>query len=611
MAIIDVRIPEWVQIGKKQVKQQVTIIPRSSYINAGPGPTDTVPAALTPGEQVVPREAVQAAGGPQGVQQAINEKIAPRGIMLGGQPKAVGEDMPPQGQQAGYSTRGICGYSSVTIPGGPVLPTTNEPQKEPSIAIPGGPTMPGNPIIPRTIKMTAPTLSTVSKPATGIFAAPTGISAAPTSTQSAPAVPQIQQQSAPQPTPATPPSTNLTPAQTAPAVRGIVQPNANYAQQQLQNPFYSSIRQDAMEAMQKQRAAQNIVQNQQLAEAGISPTSTIGRVGAAEQGVAAEQAAGQAVQGINTQAMQNIRQDAVNSANAKIAAGDYAGANQDLANIGQPTIDFSKVEDAKRSENLIGMANRLTEIAKNMDPNDPHTKTLLAEAGKYQLQAYKLIGGTDFDMTALNKAFDDISSGNETSPEATALYGHVLPTVLNYFTQDTKGQAALDDIKASPTASKVVTDAMNGDEAAATEFGRIARAQFNLGAGGSEALDPADEAILKKYGLYRTTSDMTTGNKIELTHSDLSGNAHKQTRKGMFNDYYNVPQLDEAYDNKKKVLYNGVEYDVIERIHLQSVGVGGWQHVDYQLRASDGSKIYVTTKDGVTEVHQGFLPIAR
>ena len=587
MAIIDVRIPEWVQIGKKQVKQQVTIIPRSSYINAGPGPTDTVPAALTPGEQVVPREAVQAAGGPQGVQQAINEKIAPRGIMLGGQPKAVGEDMPPQGQQAGYSTRGICGYSSVTIPGGPVLPTTK----------------------PATGIFAAPT--GIFAAPTGISAAPTGISAAPTSTQSAPAVPQIQQQSAPQPTPATPPSTNLTPAQTAPAVRGIVQPNANYAQQQLQNPFYSSIRQDAMEAMQKQRAAQNIVQNQQLAEAGISPTSTIGRVGAAEQGVAAEQAAGQAVQGINTQAMQNIRQDAVNSANAKIAAGDYAGANQDLANIGQPTIDFSKLEDAKRSENLIGMANGLTEIAKNMDPNDPHTKTLLAEAGKYQLQAYKLIGGTDFDMTALNKAFDDISSGNETSPEATALYGHVLPTVLNYFTQDTKGQAALDDIKASPTASKVVTDAMNGDEAAATEFGRIARAQFNLGAGGSEALDPADEAILKKYGLYRTTSDMTTGNKIELTYSDLSGNAHKQTRKGMFNDYYNVPQLDEAYDNKKKVLYNGVEYDVIERIHLQSVRVGRWQHVDYQLRASDGSKIYVTTKDGVTEVHQGFLSIAR
>jgi hypothetical protein len=350
MAIIDVRIPEWVQIGKKQVKQQVTIIPRSSYINAGPGPTDTVPAALTPGEQVVPREAVQAAGGPQGVQQAINEKIAPRGIMLGGQPKAVGEDMPPQGQQAGYSTRGICGYSSVTIPDGPVLPTTNEWKM---------------------LLLPKEKLSTVSKPATGIFAAPTGISAAPTSTQSAPAVPQIQQQSAPQPTPATPPSTNLTPAQTAPAVRGIVQPNANYAQQQLQNPFYSSIRQDAMEAMQKQRAAQNIVQNQQLAEAGISPTSTIGRVGAAEQGVAAEQAAGQAVQGINTQAMQNIRQDAVNSANAKIAAGDYAGANQDLANIGQPTIDFSKVEDAKRSENIFATAKGLEEIAQSLDPHDP------------------------------------------------------------------------------------------------------------------------------------------------------------------------------------------------------------------------------------------------
>jgi hypothetical protein len=583
--IQNVTIPEWTQIGKNKVRQQVTIIPRSTYMNQGPGPTDVVPAMLTPGEMVMPREAVAAAGGPQGVQQAINQRIAPRGITLGGNPKLVGEDFAPQGAQpAGYSSecmaRGVRGYSSVPVYRDPL----------------GG--------VPQTYSLSGNgSAQTTTQPQAATSANQTGITSnSPTGISSAPAATGITIPKATQPAAQTATAISIQPASNA--TRGIVKPQTNYVENQLSNPFYTNVRQNTMEEMQKQRAAQNVLQNQQLAEAGISPTSAIGRVGIAEQNVAAENAAGQAIEGINEQAMQNVHEDALNSANAMIQAGDYAGANQILSNVGSPTIDFSKVEDAKRSENLIGIATSLEDVAKNMAPGETRN-AILKQAAQSRLHAYQLVGGTDYDLGAIQSAFDQYGSGDVESPEVKELFGHVIPTVIDYFSNSQEGVSAMKDIKLSPKALAVVQAAMNGDEDAAETFGAIAGAIYNRNTIGSEGLGESDTQILKDYDLYRTTNQLTGADRIELADDELVGKADKLKRKGVRNDIFQLDKLEVAYANKKKVMIDGIEYTITNRKKHEDtprgvLGIGAeWRYTTYTLEAPDGNKKTISTKNGV------------
>lgn len=637
-------IPEWVQFGKKQVKQQMTVIPRSTMVNQGPGPTDTVPAMLTPGEQVIPREMVQAAGGPQGVQQAINERTAPRGISMGGQPKAVGEDAAPQDQPAGYSSCGVRGYSTdwwkvgrtVLNPASLLIPSPkkikgintstvfNPANPSPSVTSPsnnspetdigvigGGPTGESLTTIPSNgngvLNSIIPSAKTTSDD---------GVSVRTTSTDKpstvAPTVkpginiPGISQIKPTVTNPTTAQSSNQVPAyQPTAGTKGIVDPNKNYVQQQLENPFYAGLRQDAMEAMQKQQAAQGIVQNQRMAEAGIDSGSTIGRVGAAELAVGAEQAAGQAVSELNKDAMANIRSDAKAAATAAITAGDYEKANQLLADTGNPTIDFSKVDAAKRSENNLEAAKGLEELAKSLDPNDPMVQTLLGQSGKLRVQAYSLVGNTDFDPEAVLKGLDDLGKGVTDSPEATALYTHVLEPIKTYFTEDSQGQSDMELIKASTTAdadgmtaSDIVKKAMEGDEAAQKRFGAISRALFNNTYGSSTNINDYDRAILDTYGLYQNDRKKAGLNPsvLELEFADLSGavaERRKPKGRGTHNDYWYLPKLEQALTEEKPISYDGVKYTVTGKRRKDDSASG--TYFDYYLLGENGDERTITT----------------
>jgi hypothetical protein len=203
------------------------------------------------------------------------------------------------------------------------------------------------------------------------------------------------------------------------------------------------------------------------------------------------------------------------------------------------------------------------------------------------------------------KGFDDLGTGNETTPEANALYNHVLTPVLNFFTEDTQGQSALKTISTATvedengkTAADIVSAAVAGDEKSAELFGEIARALYNNREGTSTVLSDYDRNLLKKYGLYQTDTQKTSMGGIELTFSDLSGKARLVTQRGSgtSNDYYTVSSLEQALAEKKPVSYDGIEYTVESKQHKDDSGPG--TYYDYILVDANGNKKTVSTKGG-------------
>jgi hypothetical protein len=591
MSIISITTPDWLQqmqMNQNGIPQQMTVIPRQQFMkqNQGPGPTDTIPAKLTPGEMVVPRTAVQAAGGPQGVQQALNQKTAPRGISLTNA-HTVDQEAPPPARGFDYGSVNtvaapVAGYARGTVQPQqvtrgqyqyPTAPGTDPAQEIARrmgiVQLP--PVMPQVPQAPQgrergfaggtiydksgnviskgdssgragvlvsgslpTNSTTQTSTTTGTGTGTGTIYDPAGnvlqqgspsgragvlvsgslpgTTPAATTTTPTSANPYIYNPSAQAPSlvphaPAIPNISQSTLAPISPAIRGVVNPQANAYQQALNSPLYQAPRNQIRADLGASAQAQNIGLEQQLAQQGVQAGSGAARAGLASQAADQETAAGKALASYNQQAMQSIHDDMATQMQAAIDAGDYASANQLIANSGGKPIDFTNMENQRRNGQLTQAANdMLTTAATLLSSSDPATRALgtamSASAMTMKTQAWEALGSVQFDKTALEGAIAKMGSAEYDNPAVQALVGHAAPTILDW--AQNAPNSAMAGLSVNTYGKDLMGAAKQGDAAAVESLGNL------MGIAWRNAhqypISADEKAALEYYGIYQDYS---------------------------------------------------------------------------------------------------------
>jgi hypothetical protein len=561
---------------------------------------------------------MDAAGGPSGVQDALNQKLAPQGISLQGPAFGAGQDslmQPQQKQPYGY-LNGTCGtptygYASGTTGG----LTINDPKKlTDQLQQQLAPPAPTTGLLPQQQGATAATptarlatrVDPIADAVKGMKSATSAkFASSPAPAAIAPVSDTLTLPSA-NPAPTTPAPATQAPAPAAPAAIQPVAPapQTNYVQQQLANPINQALRQDTMQQIQKQQGANDIIQGQKLAEAGVDPNSAAGRTAMMEQQVAREDTTGQAVADLNKQAMSTMKSDAVNTANAQIAAGDYEGANKTLASVGQAPIDFTQVKSHEAQGNDNAIADYFDGLAKAATANgdDTTAQAMTKLSSQYRTKGFQAVMGADFDPGIVTKALDDIEAGSKT-PEATALH-QTADTVHSFFANDPAGQSALATVIDAPELQGVLSSATSGDAASAHELGDVLRAvynQENLGLNPENPLSQHDVDILEKYGLTSTAAQRAGTATVNLG-DDIGGSVQNEKRHaGVSGNFQYSQTLKNAKDTNTPVTYNGKQYKVV-KTYDGLPGAGRKSYVEYVLVSPDGDIKMMTTRYGTLQV---------
>jgi hypothetical protein len=179
--------------------------------------------------------------------------------------------------------------------------------------------------------------------------------------------------------------------------------------------------------MQAQAAAQNIAGAQDLAQRGIkgAAASTL----TAEQKAQQESAQAKTVGDMATQAAERQRSDIGTQAAAALTAGDYAGYNKMMQQLGAPGVDFT-------NKNSMDVANDLLNTAQTLAQSNPTlAAALTTQAEQLKGSVYKALTGTTIDPAALSTAISSIGSAQYQTPEAQALVGKsgVLDSTLSWY----------------------------------------------------------------------------------------------------------------------------------------------------------------------------------
>jgi len=589
MSILNISTPSWIS------QQQRTIIPRSALMQR-PGqmgspapmpmqgamsqpnmntqahdPRDKVPAMLRRGEEVITPEIKDAVGGREGMVEALNSKLKPKGLALKLNRPPVGEETTEQ--QMAQGTMDVQGYARGTAqlmpqptyyPGGITtdLNTNNLNQNMPynqkrvqqqtfsqgtmgicykgrkgyqvgtmgisRTAIPQSASVPGTTAIPLT-SSTAPTSSTFDWTANSTsFSLPgipkppapiplsNAINTNPTTTATTAAA-----------TPAT--TTNTTGA--APAVSNATQGIGFQVQPITSSAYFKTQEQSAREALQKQGGVAAMQSAENLAQQGI------GQQSAASKTAAAEQAAGTQsnIAGMETQLAQTAQAqqqaDVQNTINLAMQTGDWGSVNAALTSVGQQPINFTNLENARQQGNLMGVSNDMLSIAQQMSTSNipgagALAETLSQQAMTLRTQAYSTVAGVNYDPTTINQAASQLAQGSYASPEAQAITNVVYPVIESFANTDPAASRFYNGMEGTVAGATLLQQAQAGNSNAVSQLGTLTTLAYYM-VYAPESLTASDIATLQQYGGYTdytSTPSAEVGGEIGALPSQGSEN---------------------------------------------------------------------------------------
>jgi hypothetical protein len=199
-----------------------------------------------------------------------------------------------------------------------------------------------------------------------------------------------------------------------------------------------------------------------------------------------------------------------NQISAKVSAGDYDGANQLLQNAGLAPIDFTKVKAGETRQVISDIQGIIDNLGPDADPN-----VITALSGlqtTVMSQAWKALGidsatstitnadGTTTTVADLLKNID-----NPTEPQTVQTIAKMTSSTED-FLNTPEGDTAIEQLAESSAWNGLYERATAGDEAAATEMGRVFGAARALQAHMTDQLNlprARDKGAPRKYGIWR------------------------------------------------------------------------------------------------------------
>jgi hypothetical protein len=227
-----------------------------------------------------------------------------------------------------------------------------------------------------------------------------------------------------------------------------------------------------------------------------------------------------------------------NLLNAKVAAGDFEGANQVLQQQGLSTIDWSKIKAGEYRQVLDDINGLIDTLGENADPN------VIAQLAGIQAgvmgQIWKAFGvdSANGTMTAPDGAQVTLPSivsniDNPTDPQTVQTVARITGGV-DTFLNTTEGSVVIEQLSGNSRWDSLYTRAKDGDLAAAKEMGEVLGAAMTnnayLTVSGSDAPKAWQKALLEKYDIWREPeADAATVNtkvisiKDKLMNGDING----------------------------------------------------------------------------------------
>ena len=567
MGFLKMTTPDWVQteIDKKQIPQQRTIMPQSTFMGGQPtglrapqrpgqpdmdysNRQDYIPATLRSGEEVIPPEIVKALGGRDAFIATLNERL-PHGLrMTGGRGPVQGGDA----ENASIDGTLKLAQPSPSVQGPPLpqpgaqqqpqtqpgTPQTS-PQGQPEGMACGGTVMQkeyrggyarGTTGLSFRSHMAKGTPEIGTEPSAypgGITMnareKPVGSIASPnmrrgyadgTSTVTPNSKPTIPTINAPPPVSTTAqkttiPTTSTTTSTVPNGTTGAGMTTLPFTQSQ----YYKGPAKAATEALQKTGAVQTAQLKQGEAQAGVDQNSAQGRTAAAE--LASSQ--GSQMASTQSQIAQNAQAQIQTQLNQAMQlayqSGDWGSVNKILTSTGAPAIDFSNLENQRQAGNLGAMAQSLFNLSQSItgtDATSVATKAALAQeaTGLIGTQAKTLLG-SQFDSNQLSTAIANIQAGQTSDPVTQAFIDHVATVPAQWATNTIAGSGFTDSLENGSAGATLLTQAENGDAGAVQTLAHLTTLAmsnfYNQGAG----LSASDKALLQQYGVYTDWSKVS------------------------------------------------------------------------------------------------------
>jgi hypothetical protein len=556
MSILKISTPSWISQGqtpKQPVEQQRTIIPAQKYaqglqLNQG-NKTDSVPAMLRPGEEVITPETTQAMGGRDQLMDALNTKLRPRGLSLsggqgpvqGGKPESQFTEGTAGGMRSAYrgGTIGISyrqGYAKGTqqpfqtspsfIPGGVTMnsstpgiqsmPPTDFSRKKLAGGTAGVPRM-----IDQVQSLITGGVSDRAKEEASEAVAPTKTTTAVASPVVLPKVPQVPQ--TPETTNAT--DTTASPGVTAAPISNQVKGIGFQVTPLTQSAYYKEPAMRLTETLQKQNAVANQQQAQNLAQQSVPATSAAAHTLTAEQQANQESNMVGAQAQIAESAANKIQSDLKNTMQMAYNTGNWETVNKILASTGQQPIDFTNLEKDRQAGNLTGVAQNLITMANSITGTDAGsitTKAALMQEGMGLIStSAKTVLGAQYNPESLSNAVTNIQSGNVTDPATQAFITHVAPTISSWVTDTVGGQTftSLLEDNSNPAGLQLSQKAASGDEQAIATLSTLAvyaAARASGGLNDNSTATKRARALLVQYGVdidFNTISNVENVNQ--------------------------------------------------------------------------------------------------
>jgi hypothetical protein len=227
-----------------------------------------------------------------------------------------------------------------------------------------------------------------------------------------------------------------------------------------------------------------------------------------------------------------------NLLNAKVAAGDFEGANQLLQQQGLPPIDWTKIKAGEFRQVLDDIDSLIDTLGPDADPN------VIAQFAGIQAgvmgQIWKAWGvdSANGTMTAPGGAQVTLPSivsniDNPTDPQTVQTVARISDAT-DTFLNTTEGSVVMEQLGGNGSWDSLYTRAKDGDTAAAQEMGAVLGAAMTNNAYMTDptaaAPTASQKALLEKYGVWREKeADTATINakslsiKDKLMNGDING----------------------------------------------------------------------------------------